>query len=753
MVKLTMPLLTGAWLVALLIGLVLAPGLSPRVAAQTPTPTPDAPQVFVMYRQAQDSAHGMRLQTFFTVREKGVPLGFDRVKNVSLEVGGLAGQNVRDSPPNLPFKIALLLDESGSIRDRGWTDDVQRAVLTAIGKAPADAQIAIFTFADIDPQQSFAPRLPFTNKDEALSWMQQDGNYNPVSGNPTCLYDAGQRLLDYFKERVTADERRAIILFTDGVDERGNGQPCSRSTLQMLIDRIKLEQQAGVFVPIFTVGLCAGARDCAEFRDPEAPIRRIAAATNALSLSASDTDLGRAFEQVMADLESQRYVEALLFPCQDNRAILRVELTGVDQPIETVVPFEPPRCYAPRASATLTVNEPRSEGGGVSHYPIQVTLQNTSPLPIEPQRLVARLVKPNGERRDLGQVDLRAPPGASADGEIRIPQTIFDQQGDYRIELTATSERGDPFRPSDGEALKRACGEIANADVIIGCVKWQPTPLPPLTFSIVGGQQSGPGEPSAQLILRLSDPERLRASGGPVSYVVTDQSQCGIDSTPRVLDLGTTSAANPQVAVSVNLKQPLDRSRTCNVQVTLQFSLEGRPQPPVISENVYELPLAAPPFWARYIQPAGIGLAVLATLAAVTLAVRLIPRQRRPKPYTPPDDTKPPSPATPAMPRPGLLVKVIRTVEQNQQIEQEFTRFPVVIGRKEGNIVIHGDPKLSRRQVQIDRDDGGFILTDLSTYGTRIGERRLKRGEQIRLNGKTVVKLSDNTIVELTPQP
>lgn len=128
----------------------------------------------------------------FTLSENGAPR---RITNVK------AG--------DAPFNLVLLLDTSGSVEER--LEFIRRAALAFVNTADARDRIAIVSFRDDVQQVS-----DFTNDKNLLRLSIN----NIEAGGGTALYDAvAYTLLETLKPRA-ADERTAIVILSDGDDNR-----------------------------------------------------------------------------------------------------------------------------------------------------------------------------------------------------------------------------------------------------------------------------------------------------------------------------------------------------------------------------------------------------------------------------------------------------------------------------------------------------------------------------------------------------
>ena len=183
-----------------------------------------------------------------------------------------------------PMTIVLAIDTSGSMeaRDRnGITsmDAVKRAAVDFIHLLSKDDKVAIFSF-----NNDSTLNLDFTVDHQAAV-----DAVNRLSAKPkaaTCLYDTTIQAVK--KSAEIPKGRRAIILLTDGKDEKGQ-DTCSKHSLNDVIDAATTKT---IRVPIYTIG--AGSKVDAK------ELARIASLTGGRSLLATSMDELIGFYQTIA---------------------------------------------------------------------------------------------------------------------------------------------------------------------------------------------------------------------------------------------------------------------------------------------------------------------------------------------------------------------------------------------------------------------------------------------------------------------
>ena len=139
----------------------------------------------------EQQANGLQLRTFFVVRDKATgrvipPNKIEQARYQLPDEEEAVSAILED--PTTPIKIALLLDESGSMKP--YVAGVRAAAKDAIAKAPDQAQFAIFRFSDVASQGQITPSLDFTPKaDSATINSFIDTQYDLRPNAPTCLYN------------------------------------------------------------------------------------------------------------------------------------------------------------------------------------------------------------------------------------------------------------------------------------------------------------------------------------------------------------------------------------------------------------------------------------------------------------------------------------------------------------------------------------------------------------------------------------
>jgi VWFA-related protein len=207
--------------------------------------------------------------------------------------------------PDVPIYVTLVLDSSGSMG--GAAKNLQEAAKLALNNTPADSLFAVVQFdEDIKLLQDFTENIP------AVSYAVDQYK---VSNKGTCLYDATYAAIE--AQSKAPPGRRAVILFTDGKDEKRDGSQCSKHSYQELI-ALAMQMQ----VPIHNIGLSS---DAAKINELE--LKSMAASTGGFSFIANQADLTQAFAQIMEALKAQWMAEATVYPKKgQNEAVFSLTL-------------------------------------------------------------------------------------------------------------------------------------------------------------------------------------------------------------------------------------------------------------------------------------------------------------------------------------------------------------------------------------------------------------------------------------------
>ena len=331
-------------LVLLIFLFALFPG---KASAQSVTPT----SIRIAYTETTESDKALNLGVYFTLYDEksGAPALDARIKSVELtQLDTNTVTPAAYKKADTPFYIVLLMDSSGSMQPAA--KDLRAAASSSISDAPPGAQFAVAQF-----DKTVTLLHDFSSDPDTIT--RAISMVNPKAGAPTCLYDALYSSLDQLKQ--TPQGRRAIILFTDGRDEINSGQPCSRHSLN---DVINYALQPDMHVPINAIGM-SGANSDINANE----LSNLASNTGGFSAVGSQGNLGNMFTQIMQSLGSQWLAQAELYPLKGKHdAALRVTLDD-GTVLSTTLNYTASRDFAappPAVAVTIDSLEAKADGKG-----------------------------------------------------------------------------------------------------------------------------------------------------------------------------------------------------------------------------------------------------------------------------------------------------------------------------------------------------------------------------------------------------
>jgi hypothetical protein len=206
------------WLIATLV-LVISGILLPKVVIAQGS----AEEVAIAYSEAiafnEDS---LTLRIYFTPvdanRKPVLNLAIHEA-TISLDAEDGGNYKAKVEKASGPIAIVMVLDTSGSMGRANAA--MQQAALEMVNKGPQQASYAIIAFND-----TITVLQDFTDDKNRLANAIAQAKVKPNGG--TCLFDASFKGLEVLANNPSvAKGRRAVVVFTDGVDELASGKPCS----------------------------------------------------------------------------------------------------------------------------------------------------------------------------------------------------------------------------------------------------------------------------------------------------------------------------------------------------------------------------------------------------------------------------------------------------------------------------------------------------------------------------------------------
>ena len=265
-------------------------------------------QVLVSYPEVIEGADSTEFDLYFTLVDNGGQVLTDAtISGGTFFLGDGSSYEATVSQPGAQAYIVLVLDASGSMSSA--MAQLQQAAIQAIQNAPNETYFAVVKFDNrITLQQDFTQ-----DRNQLTSQIQRI-----YSGGGTCLYDAAYRGLEILRDAPRG--RRAIVLFTDGVDITGAGIPCSQHSLDEVIN---LAAQPSERIPIHVIGLSSGAPDSIN----EEELQQIASSTGGLAEIGGLNSLSLLFQRIINTISHQWLARADIYPnAGDNTARLSVRL-------------------------------------------------------------------------------------------------------------------------------------------------------------------------------------------------------------------------------------------------------------------------------------------------------------------------------------------------------------------------------------------------------------------------------------------
>ena len=410
----------------------------------------DDPQIVVINAvpdtKADDKGEGGPVKVFFSVQNAGANATADQKGQIALfgskEVEATVGK------PDTPIRIVFVIDVSGSMQNQ--IAGVREAAKKAVDAAPENAQFLVFTFSRLALDTDFRPLgSPNPEKDRGIVKSIIDTIKVKGPDEPTCLFFAGFKAVDYLRKVVPEpQDRRAIILFTDGKEDNGDGQPCGNNFNQTNI--IKKATEGGITTPVYTLGLCA-AGSCGNL--DEGVLKDIAKETKAQEFQGNQNEIEGKFGQIMDALKNQFMATGKVFmnKGKESTGTLKVKVGGTDK--SAAFAFTPDRDYLPTNPPTLTVDTPFYDRDK-DLYRLNMAITNY--LAVKDVNLqIAECTGNNGARTPLRNIPVTIDTATAKDGDVTFPVEVKAQTGQvndsmragatYCFRINANNKNGQPL--------------------------------------------------------------------------------------------------------------------------------------------------------------------------------------------------------------------------------------------------------------------------------------------------------------------
>jgi hypothetical protein len=683
--------------------------------------------VVVIYPAVEEQDDSLALSVFFTIVDAaGRPISQASIDSVEIQLLGGNDEPVPASygDPKSPFYVAVLLDTSGSMQN--VMASVREAAQEAIDNASPTAYLGVIPFNELEIQQGDELQLAadFTNNHGLVK--NTIVRIEAIPGASTCLYDATYKAIELLAEQVQSpQERRAIILFTDGKDERREGGPCSFYGYENVIDKALPSNAPNT--PIHTIGLCGDAQ-CGNLNRIE--LRDMARDTFAFSAFGEQSDLRELFQGIMDGLSSQLVAQTNVFARRgQNEAALIVQVD--DTKLTTTFHFFSEREYVRPAlpvSAEIT-----GVGYDEENDMYSLSLSLTSP---ESVHQVVVEVWDTKRGIQIGDPQIFESPGAVTRAERNTAG--FEPGGEYAFRVKAVDEQGLLIKSEEGETI------LAEAGIV-----YEPR-RPEVIFAIQTVEvNTAAGELAIALEILDTEQEFNKYEG---FIIDTETGQKVHNFGPDLFSDNRIQEALPDLMLAAQGVR--------SYQVTLFLTTKGEQRLTAVPYEFKIIPPPPPTFFMRIraaLTPVLCGtilIIILSVIAVVIYWSRPAKQKPLPAPFrtTAQDNVGAPSPPPPPVSLLRLRLRVVRTPKAAPEMQKIITNFPFTIGRDKADFNIP-DQRISRPHTRITVHDGQFFLTDLkSSNGTFIRGQRLEPQKPVRLDGLTLVQLGGQTQLELEPQ-
>ena len=705
--------------------------------------------VVVNFVATEEQAESLALSTFFTLTDgNGRPIPQANVESATIQ---LLGPNNEPVPaivedPQTPVYIALLVDGSGSMG--GVIGDVREAARSAIDSAPPTAYFSVIQF-----NETSTIIEDFTNDHNRVK--SAIDIVESVPNNGTCLYDAVYDAIDLLDDQIqNPQERRAIILFTDGKDQITGDIPCSRHSFDDVINAARPANTSAPITPIHTIGLF----DAQGGNLNEAELRSMASETIAYSAIGNQTNLGGLFQEIMDGLNSQLVARANVFAAQgENQAVLAVKVRGNDTPLTTTFNFFSNTSYdLPPPPVNVQFNN--------LQYDAVADIYRLSLGITSPESILQLIVNVWDVRRGT-QVSsdlIFANPGPTL--TIELDASGFEADREYSIRVQALDKDQFLITNEDEETI------LAESEIT-----YEPPVIEAVEFTI---QSVNADYVNGILIIDLDilDDGRIQTYDG----FIVDEATGG-----KIHDFGPTPFTSRRIEET--LPPAIQSAETAlTYRVTVHLTTEDQLRSEAVYDEFKPVPPEPPGLMTRITQALGRNPVIFSSIVVIILAIigwfvfqsRKEKKKAVPLPRPPVDKTNifipgasehsanpaesqdwfaedeedlfPASVSSAKSSQAQLLLKVIRTQSQSLDQEKMIVNFPCTVGREDCAVNISGDGRISRVHMEIDVRGNEIFITDLgSSNGTFIEDKKLPPRTATPLVGSHIVRLGSQTHLEL----
>lgn len=670
---------------------------------------------------------------FVAVDGAGKPIQRPDINTASIQVIGGAQAPATIGDPNSDINIVMLMDTSGSMAN--VIGSVREAALSSLEAMPPNARVSVVSF-----DEQATTLTDFTND---LQGVADAIGRVRVEQRGTCLYDSVWNAIDQLAQVTQRpQDRRAVILFTDGRDQRSaaSSDPCSIHTYRDMVNKAL----GAPTTPLHTIGLCSGS--CGNLNVAE--MQEMAQVTGGFSALGDETNLSTMFRDIIQGLNSQQVARANVYARQgENQGVLTLlSRDGVEVSSAPFV-FVSDRDYtAPPPAPTVRIPGLTYDAKANS-YQLSLAVAN----PQQVAMLVLSLEETDGGKTvSSEELNLQGRENLQTD----FSAASLTPGENYTVLIRAVDHDGNMIElPGNG-------GIGSNTDRTILTSK-EFSHEPPVVSGVPFGIRSvNPDFASKSLLVTLDLPETLPSRLIYQGFILDADTGAEIQTIPQTL-LESRQIAVPMAPVIAGLEAPKE--------LRLALTLETTGDEPQQTSQEFDfkvVPPKKPSIFVRAgdaLQQNPIFLLLIVGFVALFAGFRYMQSRRVASQMA--EIRRPPVNKTTTIqpislqqapggdaPRPRLRLRVLRTTGSEAGREVIVESFPFVIGRKEGDLVLDKDTRMSRRHASISSRNGQLVVEDLkSTNHTFVDERQLQPGEAAALTGRTNIRFGPDTEIQVEP--
>lgn len=668
--------------------------------------------------RVQEGTTSLNLELFLTL-EGAAPGVVPQTADLLLDDGGRYTAQLNQPP----YYVALVIDASGSMRT--VLPRLQETLQTLIGQAAPQTHFAIFRF---DEQIRLVQ--PFTN-DHVRAAAAVAAIEPGESG--TCLYDATYAAVQSLEQIAGEAPHRALLLFSDGRDERRQGlsEACSSYSLEQLLAYASDRQTP---VPIYAVGL-----GTSPGRIALSVLQQMAQRTG--GQVADEPQLATQTQTVLDKISRQWVARFSLQPPQGvRRGALLVTLS--DQSLLEPVPvaFAASRSFAvtppPPPPLTLTLdNLVYDEAANL--YRVDLSLSTTQGI--------GSLRVDVLDQNNVQVIRLLHNTAILPVQTLSLNGALLQARETYTLHLSPLSPTGRVLADENGRSLTAFYTFTHN-------------PPLPLRLSVDGVQQlDAPArfdlrtwrlvddKAAIRIAFHVENGEQAARYEGVLISLQTNQPLAGPFLLPAPQAANGPQTAEIPIELTSGAYNLLLHAIAEDGQrlATTRYAFSAQTPDAPLARAIKALQ-ANPLLWLLFLLPFFFLLLVTGWLGM------FMGRRRRPVMQQPLAKAAPQG-------APPVRLQILETPDSsfaNGASVRRITQFPYTIGREGCDLTIAGDRHISRRHAQIHYEGGIFYLLDFgSSNGTFVNEARIEAnkptplsgdiGAQIRLGKTTLISFAE----------